>query len=109
MISRQKYNLGELVYVFRQTGVDTLEEGFGQVRRAEINRGGVIQYTVLVVNRETKAQQEWQANTASIGNSELEMKQKKEKYINFLREQKVEYERNFGKPEFAQKELYDGE
>lgn len=106
-MNKQKYQLNELVYVFRQVSPEELQEGTGRVRRAEINRGGVIQYTILVTHADGR-QEEWQANSASLANTAEELQTKIKTYRQFLSEQKAQYEKLFGKPEFTEQELENG-
>lgn len=101
-MSKQKYQLGDFVCCFKSKG-ETILKGEGMVRMAEINSAGYVQYTVAI-KREDKVEN-WLVNHASMAKTEEELAHAIEEYVNFMREQKLIFEKKFGKPEFFPEEI----
>ena len=102
-MSKQSYELGQGVFVFRaQKG--ELVEGSGIVTVAEIDRSGYILYTIQVITVDGQ-KDAWRANNASIALTEEELKQKMDAYRQFNEEQKVKYVELFGAPEFNPEDI----
>lgn len=102
----QNFQLGSYVHCFKGTEHEIIK-GYGYVSLVQINSSGYIQYSVKV--KETVGDKtvirEWQVNDASMARTAEELAQKIEIYVNFTREQRLNYERTYGKAEFDIKEL----
>lgn len=96
-MSKQKFDLGQEVYIFKMVGSQP-KVAFGKVKIAEINSSGYIQYSVDIVTKNGKDQ--WLVNHASIANTEEEIKEKINAYMEYITAQRKIFEEKFGKPEF---------
>lgn len=100
---KQKYELGQEVYVFR-TQKGELHAAKGIVHVAECDKSGYILYTVQVRLGSDQVDT-WRANNASLATTEEELKQKMDAYKLFNEEQKQKYIDTFGKPDFIPSEI----
>ena len=103
---KQAFELNKNVYIFRANAKGEVEISSGKVVSAEINAAGYIQYGVLTQGEKAEV---WQGTCASIALSEDEVKALVEKYKGLAIENRKRYEETFGKPEFTEQELADGE
>lgn len=103
---KQKFELNKNVYVFRSNAKGEVETSQGKIVSAEINAAGYIQYGVLTQGEKPEV---WQGTCASIAFSEDEVKELVEKFNKLALENRTRYEESFGKPEFSEQELKDGE
>lgn len=99
---KQQYNLGDKVFAFKQQG-DGFVKACGVIVKAEINTGGYIQYEIKcqtkLPNGDLKDYTIY-ANHASMAGSETEIDAKIKKYKDWSDAQKIDYEQNFGVPEY---------
>lgn len=99
-MSKQQYELGQEVFVFRaQKG--GLVAAKGIITGAEIDRSGYIIYTVQATLADNQ-KDTWRANNASLATSEEALKAKMDAYMKFNDEQKAKYTELFGAPEFPE-------
>lgn len=102
-MSKQKYNLGDKIWCFRQQG-DGFVKTSGVVKMAEINSAGYIQYQIECVFLSPTGEETTKnltTNHASMALSETEIDIKIKKYDDWAQASKKDFEANFGSPEFA--------
>lgn len=103
---KQKYELGQVVYVFRIIKGET-QKAVGIVKLAELNKSGYIQYSVDVAYKsgnETK-RETWQTNHASMATNEVDIERKRKTYVDFNQQQHEKYIELFGAPDFNIEEI----
>lgn len=107
-MNKQSFKLGQKVWCFKGAE-EVIEKAVGFVCGAMINTAGRIQYSVKVWDKSGEAPilREWQTAEASMAMSEIELQEKINVYINFVREQRKNYDNTFGKEDFNLKELGD--
>lgn len=110
---KQKFELGQTVWVFKQFGKD-LKKTCGIVQTAELDASGFIFYKVAVLQqtKEGIGITNITANHASIANTEEEIDKMITIYHDFQEKQKQEFENTFGanefEPDFIEKTLTKG-
>lgn len=105
-MNKQHFELGTKVWCFKG-GQNEINKAIGYISGVMINSSGRLQYTVKVWDKSGSEPilREWQTNEASMALTEAVLQHKIETYINFTREQRLNYERTFGKEEFDLTEL----
>ena len=102
-MSKQKYELGQKLFVFR-TQKGEVSKAAGIIHLAEINSSGYIQYSVRVFKADGTPDT-WLVNHASMATTEEELQKKIDTYVKFNADQKAKYVELFGAPEFNPKEI----